>query len=89
MCELYGWFERSSKRGLKVNNLKSILRIARRRFIKKHGTIPNLLTVRKDEYQDWMGNMGISIKQVDGNLVPKHFTLEFVGGLNEQSPDIN
>lgn len=77
-CELYGWFERGSKSNLKVDELKSILRLARRRFMLKHGIVPNLLTVRKDEYQDWMANMGISVKQVDSNLAPKHFTLEFI-----------
>jgi len=77
-CELYGWFERGGKSRLKVDELKSILRLARRKFLRKHGAIPNLLTARKDEYQDWMDNMGIEVEQVDNNLAPRHFTLEFV-----------
>ena len=75
-CELYGWFERDSKSRLKVDGVKSILRSARRSFMRKHGTVPNLLTVRRDEYQDWMSNMGIGVEQVDNNLAPRHFTLE-------------
>ena len=77
-CEIYGWFERDSKGTLKQDALRGILRLARRRFMVKHGSIPNLLTIRWDEYQDWMDNMGIDIQQVDNNLAPKHFTLTFV-----------
>jgi len=77
-CELYGWFERDSKSRISVDELKGILRSARRRFMKKHGAIPNFLTVRIDEYQEWMDNMGIRIKKVDNNLAPKHFTLGLV-----------
>ena len=76
--ELYGWFERDSKRRAEADDLKYILRSARRKFWSKHGVVPNLLTVRKDEYQDWMSNMGIHIEQVSKNLAPRHFTLEFV-----------
>ena len=77
-CELYGWFERDSKSKIKVDGLKSILRLARRRFMRKHGIVPNLLTVRIDEHQDWMDDMGIKVVKVENNLVPRHFTLEFV-----------
>ena len=79
-CELYGWFERDSKKSALKDRmfLRGILRTARRSFMKKHGRIPNLLIVRTDEYQDWMGNMGVSVKQVENNLIPRHFTLEFV-----------
>lgn len=75
ICELYGWFERDSKKRLKVDELKSILRLARRGFMKKHGAIPNLLTVRANEHQDWMDTMGIKVSQVENNLAPRHFTL--------------
>lgn len=78
MCELYGWFERSGKGKLNADRLKKILRWCRRKFMVKYGWVPNLLVVRKDEYEDWMSNMGISVKQTDNNLAPKHFTLEFV-----------
>ena len=77
-CEMYGWFERDSKRRATVDELRHILRFARRQFWSKHEVIPNLLTVRKDEYQNWMDNMDISVKQIDNNLAPKHFTLTFV-----------
>ena len=83
-CELYGWFERDSKGRLKVDELKSILRLARRGFMRKHGAVPNLLTVRADEYQDWMDNMGIKVSKVGNNLSPRHFTLTFSkDGANE------
>ena len=75
ICELYGWFEKDSKGKLKVDDLKSILRSARRGYMKKHGAIPNLLTVRIDEHKDWMDNMGIKVNQVENNLSPRHFTL--------------
>lgn len=83
LIELFYWSGKSSEEN------KACLRAARRRFLQKHGMIPNLLMVRENEYQKWMGNMGISVKQVDGNLAPKHFTLEFVGRPNEQSPNID
>ena len=77
---MYGWFERDSKKSALGDRafLRGILRTARRKFWSKHGAMPNLLVVRKDEYQDWMSNMGISVRQASNNLAPKHFTLEFV-----------
>lgn len=82
-CELYGWFERDSKKNLGVKALKSILRHARRSFMKKHGVVPNFLTVRVDEYQDWMDDMSIGMVKVENNLIPRHFTLTFEDKSNE------
>ena len=82
-CELYGWFERDSKGRLKVDELKSILRLARRGYLKKHGTVPNLLTVRTGEYQDWMDNMGIEVNQVNNNLPRRHFMLASISSKEE------
>jgi hypothetical protein len=77
---MFGWFERDGKKSALKDRmfLRGIFRTARRRFMEKHGRVPNLLTVCKDEYKDWMSNVGISVKQVDNNLAPRHFTLEFV-----------
>jgi len=76
-CELHGWFKRGSKSRISVDELKGILRSARHRFIKKHGAVPNLLTVRVDEHQEWMDNMGIKVAKVSNNLPPRHFMLTF------------
>ncbi len=84
VCELYGWFERDSKGKISVDELKSILRSARRGYMKKHGAVPNLLTVRADEHQDWMDNMGIEVDRVESNLAPKHFTLTFLEGKDNE-----
>lgn len=74
--ELFGWFERASKiKKLKEVDLKKIFRKCRRRYVVKYGKSPSVLVVRRDEYEAWMGNMGITVEQVDKNLAPNHFML--------------
>lgn len=71
--ELFVWPVPHKKKSDKDN--RKTVREARRLFMRKHGSPPNTLTVRLDEYEDWMDMLGMCVEQVSNNLAPRHFRM--------------
>ena len=79
--ELFLWPSKTNKSDM--DNRKAA-RKARRLFMRKHGSLPNTLTVRIDEYKEWMDMLGMHVEQVSINLAPGHFRMGVDDDINIQ-----